>query len=404
MRWPFSRPEPIETKVAPSGTSVPADWLFELFGGGVVVDYAITGRRALEVPAVASGIALVSGSIASLGIMVEKRTGDTWAATTAHPVAQLLADQPNDWSDTYGLIRDLVATALTNNEGAVAFVNRSDGDPVEIVHYAPGSYTVDYSTDGRLEPSYRIGNRPVSTLDIIHLRAPFDRCPLSLAAGAIGVAAAIEGHAGGLFKRAARPGGVISSPKSVGDEGVKKMLKGWKAAHEGDGKSGKTAVLWDDAKWFPMTFNSVDAELLATWKMAILEICRAFRIPPSMLFDFDRATFSNAEQASKEWLSSLEFWMRPLEASMRRALFSPEDRPNWRIRFDRDDYTAVDLTARSTAIASLIASRVLSPNEGRDWLDMGPRTGGDEYANPNTGSNQPGAAAPQMPKDVANAA
>ncbi|WP_252911032.1 phage portal protein [Aliihoeflea aestuarii] len=363
--------------------------MFELFGGGVVAEYAVTGRQAFEVPAVASAVALLSGSVASLDILVERRDGDNWVQDKDHHVAELLADQPNDWSSTYQLIRDLVATALTSNEGAVALVNKIDGKPIEVIHYAPGSYTIDYSTDGRLEPSYRIGNRPVGNSDIIHLRSPFERCPLSLAAGAIGVAHKLERHAGNLFARGARPSGIISTPKAMGDEGVKKMLKGWRAAHEGPENSGRTAILFDSATWMQTVLTSVDAQFLETWKHAILEICRAFRIPPQLLYDHERVTWANGEQAAKEWLAGLEFWMRPLEAAMRRALFSEDERYDWRIRFDRDDFTNVDLTARATAVSSLISSEVINRNEARDWLGMGPRTGGDEFGNPHINPTKP---------------
>jgi HK97 family phage portal protein len=396
MRWPFSSSDPIETK-APSGTSVPDEWMFELFGGGVVADYAVTGAQALEVPAVASAISLISGSIASLGMIVERREGDAWVPALDHPTALLLEDAPNDWSDTYTLVRDLVASALTCNEGGLAFANKRDGEVVELIHYEKGTFTVDYSTDGRSEPSYRIGNRLVGASEVVHLRGPFTKCPLVLASGAIGVAHKMERHAGSFFSQMARPGGVITSPKALGDDGVKRMLKGWKAAHEGGGKAGKTAILWDGATWAQMTMTSVDAQFLETWRHAINEIGRHFRVPPGALYDFERQTWSNMESAQKEWLAGLEFWLRPLEGAMRRALFSAEERGTHRIRFDRDDFTAVDLTARATAVSSLIASRVINPNEARDWLGMGPRDGGAEFANPHTGASQAGAAAPQNP-------
>lgn len=356
--------------------------MHDVFGGGIVADYAVTGRQALEVPAVASAIAVLSGSIASLGILVEQRDGAAWKQSTSHPVAELLADQPNDYSSTYELIRDLVATALTQNEGALALVNKVNDKPIEIIRYTPGSYTVDYSTDGRLEPSYRIGNRPVSTTDAIHLRGPFERSFLSLASGAIGVAHKLERHAGNFFNRAARPSGVLESPKALGDSGVKTMLKAWRAAHEGASNSGKTPVLFDGTVWKPMTMTSVDSQFLETWKHVILEICRVFRIPPQLLYDHERVTWANGEQAAKEWLAGLEFWMRPLESAMRRALFTEQERPDWRIRFDRDDFTNVDLTARATAVSSLISSEVINRNEGRDWLGMGPRAGGEAFGNP----------------------
>lgn len=62
---------------------------------------------------------------------------------------------------------------------------------------------------------------------------------------------------------------------------------------------------------------------------------------------------------------SLEPWLLALEGALRRALFTPEERRTHRIVFDRDDLTRADLGARATAYSSLIASRVLNPNEAR---------------------------------------
>lgn len=384
--------------------STPDSDLLALFGAAPASGYAVGLASALTVPAVQSAISLISGSIAAFRPVVERREGEAWVPDIAHPVAKLLADQPNDWTSTFELFRDLVATALTHDRGGLAWVNRVDGRPVEIIRYEPSHFTVDFSTDGRQEPSFRINNRPVPAADVIYLRGPFGKSPLSLAADAIGVAKAMEKHAGGLFSRGARPGGVIETPKAIGDEGVKKMLAGWRAAHEGADKAGKTAVLWDGSTWKQMQLSSVDAQFLELRKEQIVEIARAFRVPPSMIYEMGRATWANSEQAAKEWLASLELWILPLEASARRALFSPEERADWRIRFDRDDFSAVDLTARATAISSLVSSRVLNPNEGRDWLDMPPRRGGDEYANPNTGASQPGTAAPPPAADPNGAA
>jgi HK97 family phage portal protein len=369
-----------------------------IFTGNPVGSHAVSLATALTVPAVQSAVLLISCSIAALDIKVEKKVGDDWQEDKEHAVAQLLEDQPNDWTSTFELIRDVISTALTHDKGGLAWSNRVGGEVREIVRYDPAYYTIDYSTDGRNEPSYRINNRPEDITNVIHLRYAFSKCPLSLACEAIGVAKNMETHAGNLFKNAARPGGVLETPKPLGDAGVKKMIDGWRSAHEGPDAAGRTAVLYDGTTYNQVALSSVDAQFLETWKFVILEIARAFRVPPQLLYDFDRATWSNAWQASKEWLTGLEFWMMPLEAALRRALFTPEERRTYRIRFERDDYSDVDLTARATAVASLISSRAINPNEARTvFLDLPPYDGGSEYANPNTGSNQPGVG--QNPND-----
>lgn len=180
-------------------------------------------------------------------------------------------------------------------------------------------------------------------------------------------------------------------PQGMGEAAVRKVRDAWRATHEGEDAGGRTAILFDGASFQPFTFASTDAQFLENRTFQILEIARAFRVPPSMLFELDRATWSNTEQLGREFLTyTLEPWLKALEGALRRALFLPEDRPRFRVRLDRDDLTRANLATRATAINSLIASRVLNPNEGRAWLDLPPYAGGEQYANPNTGGNQPG--------------
>lgn len=396
MPWPFIRTR--SASVEAKSLAAPDAELLAIFGLTSASGFGAGLGVALTVPAVQRAIALVAGSIAAFPLLVERRDGGEWKADAEHPVAQLFELGPNEWSSNFDLVRDVIATALTHDKGGLALVNRlGDGRIAEVIRYAPAACRVEWSTDGREEPRFAINGATVDAADVIHLRGPFGRSPLSLAADAIGVAKALETHAGRLFQNGARPSGVIELPKTMGEEGLKRMKAGWASAHEGTANAGRTAILWDGATFRPLTFSSVDAQFLEVKKEQTVEIARAFGVPPSLLYEMGRATWGNAEQASKEWLASLELWMRPLEASMRRALFRPDERADWRIRFDRDDFSAVDLTARATAINGLIASRTLSPNEGRDWLGMPPRAGGDVYENPNTGASQPGGQTPLAP-------
>lgn len=376
----------------------PTDEEIAVLTGASVGSSGVSLSAALTVPAVQCAIRLISEAAASLEVRVERKDGDTWQQDRDHAVAVLLADQPNSWTSTYELIRDLVARALTDNRGGVAFVNRVRGEVREIIGYEPSSVTIHYTTDGRQEPAYRINELPVAAASIVHLRSPFSRSPLSLAVDAIGLAKTLETHGRNLFKNASRPGGVIEMEKSLGDEGLKKMKAAWRAAHDGADNTGKTAILWDGAKFKTLALDSTDAQFLENRTFQILEIARAFRVPPSMLFELTRATWSNSEQMGKEFLTyCLEPWLKALEGAMRRALFTDEERKTYRVIFDRDDLTRADLTARATAISSLVSAKVLNPNEARGWLDLGPYEGGDEYGNPHINPNAPNGPANQPP-------
>ncbi|MGB3831210.1 MAG: phage portal protein [Mesorhizobium sp.] len=360
--------------------------LFELFTGIPAGSIAVTASAALRVPVVSAAVRTISEAAATLDIMVERKDGEQWIADPDLPAAKLLRGDVNDWLSGFELVRDLVAQALTNDAGGLAWVGRGDGKPVEIIHYRPGTITVEYAETG--EPTYRRGGTIIPASDVIHLRSAFDKCPVTLAAVAIGVAAEMERHAGNLFKKGARPGGVIQFP--VGANLSKPILDrikaGWRQAHEGGENSGKTAVLYNGGVFNPLTFKSTDAQFLELRRFQIEEIARAFRVPLGLLYEMTRQTWSNMEQATREFLIfSLEPWLRSLESCLSRALIAPDDRATTRIRFDRDDLTRASLTERATAINSLRASEVLSADEGRDWLDLPPRTDGKggSYENPN---------------------
>ncbi|WP_035026038.1 phage portal protein [Gemmobacter nectariphilus] len=377
--WPFSRKasEP-ETKSLTTAGS----WE-ELFGvaAPTASGIAVSAGEALRVPVVANAIQLISEAVASLDVMVKRIEGGAEIDVPGHPVLALLRDEANEWTSGFELIRQIVADALMSDLGGMVWVNRVGDEPRELLRYR-ANLIFDLDTDNG-ERRYRLGGRVIPARDVIHLLPPLGRAPLSLAREAIGIAVALDRHAGRLFTRGARPSGALMMPAGVKEEAIKAARAAWRAAHEGEDQ-GRTAMLYDGMTFQPFTFASTDAQFLENRRFQIEEIARAFNIPAPMVGDLSRATWSNSEQKGREFLSyTLEPWLRGLEGALRRALFSDAERATHVIRFDRDDLTRADLATRATTINSLIASRTINPNEGRDWLGLPPREGGDEFLNPN---------------------
>lgn len=372
--------------------------LLDMLGGGVstATGIAVSHETALRVPAVAAAVRTISEACASLDCRVVAIDDDgNETVDRSHPANALLASEANDWTSSFELIRHLVVDALTRDAGGLAWVNWINGAPAEIIRYRPGIIAAEYDAEGTGEPTYRINGRPTPRQQIVHVRGTFDRCPVSLCREAIAVAIVMERHAAGLFGKSARPGGVIETAKNVGDDGVKRMIAGWKLAMEGADNAGKTGILWDGATWKQMTLSSVDAQFQQLRVFQLQEIARAFNIPAILLGELSRATWSNSAEMQRLFLMlCLEPWLMALEGAFRRALFLKEQRAQYAVRFERDDFSKVDLAVLASAINSLISSRVLNPNTGREWLGLPPYADGDEYANPNTGASQPGAVTP----------
>lgn len=340
---------------------------------------AVPPSVALSVPAVAAAIRTISEAAATLDVHVFE--GDE---KVEHPVGKLLNGDVNDWMSGYELIRALVVDALSRDDGGFAWVNRIGGEVREVIRYDPGRLMVQYSPDGTGEPTFRLNGRTVPAHDVVHLRGPMAKCPLSLCREAIGLARCLEKYAAGIF-RSARPGGVITSPKPVGEKGVVAMLKGWSTAFEGADNAGRTALLYDGATFTPMSLNSTDQQFIENRRFQIEEIARAFNMSPVLLGDLTKSSYANAEQKFKEFIvSTVEPWLRSLEGALSRALFTPEERLRYRIQFDRDDLTRADLTTRATAISSFRAAEMLSADEARQWIGLPPRDPAklEDYRNP----------------------
>jgi HK97 family phage portal protein len=372
--------------------AMPGADLFALFGltetaSGVMV----SAEAAIKVPAVSSAVRLISEAAATLPRMVKAVAPDgTETDAPTHWANALLNGRANDWTSGFELIRDLMVAALTEDRGGIAWANRiGTGRVVELIQYRPGLITVDYDPNTGA-PSYRLDNQPVDLDQMVHLRPIFGRAPLTLAREAIALALVMERHASKLFGNGARPSGVLSFPKGMGEESVKKARAAWTLTHE-NGETGKTAILYDGAEFKPLTINSTDAQFLENRAFQILEVARVFRVPPSMLFDLARATWSNTEQLGKEFLIyCLDPWLCALEGALDRVLFVGAERGKFRIKFDRDDMSRADLQTRATTINSLIASEVINPNEGRSWIGYAPYAGGEKFGNRNINPDQGG--------------
>lgn len=401
-------PRPVAEPVVATPVSAPAEQkalgpdLAELFGGVTYTGgIAHSDAEALKVPVVAASIGIISQAVGSLDVAVKRLEDGVEVDAPEHPVARFLRGAPNDWTSWPEFFADLVATALMENIGATALLTRtSDGRIIEAVLYSRSYLSVDLDP-ATAEPTFRLSDRVLRPADVIYIRPPLGKAPMKLASSAIALAIALDRHGVRLFSRGARPGGILSFPRNFPEAALAKIRAGWQLAHEGEDAGGRTAYLYDEATFQPLTFSSVDAQYLETRRFAIEEICRCFNLPSPMVGDLTRATWSNLEGKHREFFSvTLEPWLQSVEAALRRALFLPEEREHYVIRFDRDDFGRADLSARATSINSLIASRVLSPNEGRAWLGLAPRDGGDEYLNPNI-SETPAPAAAEEDDDRA---
>lgn len=379
--WPWRKPVPdVEAK------SLQALEEFFASAGATSSAIAVTPTKALECAPVARGVSVRSETLGILPVHLYRRLDGGGKERADHPLETLLSGRPNGWTSTPEFLMTLERDSLLHDAGAFALANRVDGGRVaELVRLVPGS--VEVKTDPVGEPQYLVsqpggGRRAYPWRDILHIPNVGGVCPVRQAREAIGLYKAMEGHAGRIFANGGRPSGVLKSKRSLSDAMIQRLKTSWSNNHSGSA-SGGTAILEDGMEWEALTFNSVDLQFIELRGFQVTEIARALGVPPTLLFDFGRATWSNAAEMGQAYLTftlmpRLKLWTGAIA-----RLLSAEEQAELVPEFTVDAIVQAEIAARFAAYASAISSRILNPNEVREMENRAPYAGGEEFVNPN---------------------
>lgn len=371
----------------------------ELFGSVPVSSgVSVTPNSALRVPAVLQAVRLISENCGSTPVKLYRDTDGSKEAAKDHPAYPLVHGRANEWTSAGQLRIDLTADAILHGAGYAVVDRAADGRPIYLRRLKPGSIQRRFEDSG--EPFYLVTDASNRQLrfhfrDVLYLPSFLDTSPVALGKEAIGLAMVLERHGSQFFGSGARPSGIISNEKSVsGESGTKtiaNMLKSWrtwKATSNGD-------PLILDAGWRydQPAMTSTDAQFLENRIEQINEIARATGVPPHMLYQLDRATWSNSEQMGATFLQlCLRPWLDRWQDAYSAVLLSEDEQDDHYFEFVIDDLQRADAAGRAEIFGKLVAMRAMTPNEVRAAMNLPAIDGGDELANPYTTTTTTGPA------------
>lgn len=372
-----------ETK---SGVSSPEDWLIEAFGATPsAAGIAVSPATAIRCAPVRAAVGAVAETLGVMPVHTLHRVGDGKERATNHPTYALLHDAANPWTSAAQFRERVTADAMLHHGGFAQIVRNSEGKPLELHRLNPTTVTVDWSSG---EPAYEVQEqgtkRKVARESILHIASPSlsGRGLVADGRDVIGLALILERYASKLFANGARPSGVLSLKGNATPDALLKAKTAWTAAHSGD-KAGGTAVIPGDAEWSALTMTSVDSQFLELRKFAIEEIARLFRVPPHILYELGRATWSNSEQMRQDFLDfSLMRWITAWEGEIRLKLFKEDERATYHAEFLTDSFVRADIVKRTEAYTKAVGGPWLTPNEVRAAENRGPVKDGDTLRPP----------------------
>jgi HK97 family phage portal protein len=356
-----------------------------LFGVRTSSGLPVTLASAMSVPAVKRAVSLIAESVATLPFKTYETA--TREAAQDHPSYSIVHDWANDWTSAETLREQLTVDALLTGNGYAQVVRNAEGKVLELHRMDPNAVQMDKDAFG--EPTYRIrlqdgGEAFLAYQDVLHLQGMGGVSPVTMAREAIGLALAAEQHLSGFFKNGGRPSGVILHPNKLEAETTKKLAASWFSSHGGE-QAGSTAILDEGMQFKEIALKLADAEFSEVRREQVREIARAFNVPPALLYELSRGTWSNFEQSHRDFLTgTLRPWISRWQAAYARVLLTPEERARFYIEATPDDMLSVEFAARATAFSQYVAMRALTPNEVRAALNRPPLPGGDTLQNPFT--------------------
>jgi HK97 family phage portal protein len=350
-----------------------ASFLFGSTASGKVVNEV----TAMQTTAVYACVRILAESVAGLPIHVFRYGSDGGKVRAHdHPLAFLLHSQPNVEMTSFVFRETLMAHLLLHGNAYAQIVRDGRGCVLSLHPLAPNKVAVNRNDRGELfytlDPQGEA--KKLRREEVLHIPGlGFDGLvgysPIAMAKNAIGMALATEEYGATFFGNGANPGGVLEHPGVVKDP--KRVRESWNAAYQGSKNANKVAVLEEGMKYHAIGIPPEQAQFLETRKFQINEIARIFRVPPHMVGDLEKSSFSNIEQQSLEFVKyTLDPWVIRWEQGLQNALLLPSERGLYFIKFNLDGLLRGSYRERMQGYATARQNGWMSANEIRELEDM----------------------------------
>ncbi len=307
-----------------------------------------------------------------------------------HPLWTLLHSAPHEGC-TAQEFWEYISACLDLRGNAYVFINRVNGKVFELVPLDPTWVTVRVTASRDIAYEVRVpdaGMKLYLPADILHIK----RMSLNGFTGAsiveqardtIGLGMAMERHGAKFFKNGGAPGGVLKTDQMLTDEQFAQLEDSWADTHGGLDNAHRIAILEAGLSWQAVGMPLKDVQFLEGRKFSRSEICGLFRVPPHLIGDLDRATFSNIEQQGLDFIThGLTPALTRIEQRCNLQLLTPDERKTYFCKFNVKALARGDMAARAAFYNSMLQNGAMSPNDIRDVEDMNQREGGDIYLTP----------------------
>lgn len=365
---------------------------YAFYLGGTSSGKAVNERTAMQMTAVYACVRILSESIAGLPLHLYKYCEDGGKEKAIeHSLYSILHDEPNPEMSSFVFRETLMTHLLLWGNAYAQIIRNGHGEVIALYPLMPNKMSVNRDSAGTLYYEYTRQTEDAPTIkgttvklkpsDVLHIPGlGFDGLvgysPIAMAKNAIGLAIATEEYGSKFFANGATPGGILEHPGVVKDP--ERVRNSWNSAFGGSGNANKVAVLEEGMKYTPISISPEQAQFLETRKFQIDEIARIFRVPPHMVGDLEKSSFSNIEQQSLEFVKyTLNPWVMRWEQSIYRTLLSPNEKKDFFVKFNVEGLLRGDYVSRMNGYATARQNGWMSANDIRELENMDRISAGD---------------------------
>lgn len=375
-----------------------ADAGYSFLFGRTTSGKPVNERTAMQTTAVYACVRILAEAVASLPLHVYEYQDDGGKKLVHdHPLYYLLHDEPNPEMTSFVFRETLMSHLLIWGNAYAQIIRDGAGrvlglypllpDKMEVQRDDKGNIYYVYSRNSDENPTFKeYGNIKLKAEDVLHIPGlGFDGLigysPIAMAKNAVGMTLACEEYGASFFANGANPGGVLEHPGVLKDPS--KVKESWNSVYRGVSNAHKIAVLEEGMKYQQIGIPPEEAQFLETRKFQINEIARLYRIPPHMVGDLDKSSFSNIEQQSLEFVKyTLDPWVIRWEQSLQRSLLLPGEKGKYFIKLNVDGLLRGDYQSRMNGYAVGRQNGWFSANDIREMENMNPipdEEGGNLY-------------------------
>ena len=335
---------------------------------------AVNATSAQGVSTVYACVQAIAETTASLPLILFRRgdDGDRERATD-HPLYRVLHDMANHEQTALEAREYLQACVLLRGNAFARIVRGWDGQVRELWPLNPDNVTVQRTATGLVYDHSKDGVLTrLLAHEVLHLRhrlgddGVMGVSPIQAARGVIELAQAEQDHGRNTFTNGAKLLGVLKFPGKLKPEQRQAIATSWSSQHAGGANSGRTAILEEGVDFQSVAMTLEDAEWIEARQFSVEEVCRLFRVPPTIVGDLRHGNYSNSMELARQFVTmSLRRHLVAWEQAIAKQLLTEVGRRVYFAEHQVEGLLRGDSANRAAFYSSGIASGWMLPSEAR---------------------------------------